>query len=100
MRLQKYLNEDNTLDTLFKQGCENLQKIQIDDQNIYVSESMRQKLDESISVTLIISLILGTPSIIKSISKAIGFLYRKIKKLFGGKDESKAAEKIVEFTEK
>lgn len=100
MRLQQYLNEDKTLDFLFEEGLRNLQEVQIDEQEIEVSESTKHQLNESISVTLIISVLLATPSIIQSIAKSVGFLYKKIKKLFGGKEESKAVEGIVNFTEK
>lgn len=100
MRLQHYLNEDIQLDQLFEQGLRNLQEAEVKEEIIHVDESTKNQLNESISVTLIISVILGTPSIIKTIAKSLGFLYKKIKKLFGGKEESKAVEGIVNFTEK
>mgnify|MGYP007131705664 CR=1 FL=1 len=94
VEIQHELNED------FRIGLENLK----DELSITINEEEwvnEERIDEAaITVPIIISTILAAPEVIKTLAKGIGFLYKKIKKLFGGEDESKGAEKIIEMAEK
>lgn len=99
MRFYNWINDD--LDNLFAQGLEELKKQEVKEEIIQLTEEQKQQLDEAvISVTFIISLILAAPSIMKGITKALGWVYKKIKKLFGGKEQSSVEDKLVEMIEK
>ena len=99
MRFYNYLHED--MDTVLQQGLNNLQSLEINEEIVEVNEETKQQLNEAaISVTLIVSVILALPSLLSSIAKSIGFIFGKIKKLFGGEDKSTAAEKVINFAEK
>ena len=94
--LEEY--ESQEINESMRKGLDNLEKSKLTLEESYVEG---EKLDEAaISVTLIISVLLAMPSVIETIANSIGFLYKKIKKLFGAKEESKAIEKIVELAEK
>lgn len=99
MKFYNYLNEniENQLDEVFKQGYHNLQSLELREQefDFPVNEA------DPISITLIVSTLLAAPSIIESIAKAIGFIYKKIRKLFGkSEDEGKVVEKLIKVSEK
>lgn len=100
MRFYNWIEEDE-LDKAFQQGLDELKTVEVQEENIELNEKQKRQMNEAVlSVTFIISLILGAPSLIKSITKAIGWVYKKIKKLFGGKEESDVAEKIIQLSEK
>lgn len=100
MRFYNWIEEEE-LDEAFQQGLNELKATEVQEEHIQLTEEQKRQVNEAVlSVTFIISLLLGAPSIIKSIAKAIGWVYKKIKKLFGGKEESKVAEKIIQLTEK
>lgn len=68
-----------------------------------LTEEQQSELNEAgLSVPLIISMVLAAPSIIKSLTKAVGFIYKKLRGLFGGNqnDEETAIQKMIQFTEK
>lgn len=93
--------EEKELDEAFQQGLDELKATEVQEEYIQLTEEQKKQMNEAVlSVTFIISLILGAPSLIKAITKAIGWVYKKIKKLFGGKEESKVAERIIQLTEK
>lgn len=93
--------EEKELDEAFQYGLDELKNSEVKEEYIQLTEEQKRQMNEAVlSVTFVISLILGAPSIVKAITKAIGWVYKKIKKLFGGKEESKVAERIIQLSEK
>ncbi|MFW6377591.1 MAG: hypothetical protein ACOCZ5_02990 [bacterium] len=101
-KLDTYINEDIdlSLNEGFDKTLENLQISKPIDESHLVGYNGR--VDEAVSVTLIISLILGMPTIIKTISKSFKFVFDKIKKLFGKntKEDEGVVEKLIKMTDK
>jgi len=101
MRLQDYLNEDMyiSLNQGFYDSLQSLGEMQPIDESHLVNND---RIDEAaISIALIISTILAMPSLIKNLASALGWLWKKIKKLFTGKEEdSVVVQKIIELTDK
>lgn len=95
-RIDDYLLE-RELDEAFQMSYNELKSLNIEEQ-----EQVTTPVNEAaVSVTLIISTLLAMPSIIENIAKALGFIYKKIRKLFGKSEEdSKAVEKIIKLSEK
>ena len=97
-RLQNYIT-DSELNQIFEGTLNDLENIDLNE--IYsVPDTEQEKIDESISAVFIISIIIALPSLFKTIVKTFGFFYKKIKKLFGGKEESSVEQKLVEFSNK
>lgn len=99
-KIDKYLEVsqiEKELDEAFKEGYNNLQSLNIEEQD----EVTTPINEEAVSVTLIISTLLAMPSIVESIAKSIGWIYKKIKKLFKKEEEeTEAVEKIIKVSEK
>lgn len=101
--------EERELDEALAEGCTYMESEadkwdQMEDSadNIRLTEEQKRQLNEAgVTPVFIIGLVLAAPSVIKMIVKAVGWVIKKIRKLFGKKeDESEAVEKIIEFTEK
>lgn len=104
-KLDIYLNEDENyqLNESFRKTLDTLNEQEIIDESDKMHYNRGLVNEEVISATLIISLILGAPTIIKSITKAFGYIFNKIKKLFKKDKESDketVAEKIIKMTDK
>jgi hypothetical protein len=101
-KLNTYLNEEIelSLNEGFDKTLESLQMYKPIDESHLVEYNGR--VDEAVSVTLIISLILGMPTIIKTIAKSFKFVLDKIKKLFGKdtKEDEGVIEKLIKMTDK
>jgi len=99
-KIYKYLEKDYInweLDEAFETGLKNLKSLKVEEQD-FRNYSINE---EAISITLIISLMLAAPSLIENIAKSIGFLYKKIRKLFGKEtDDSKSLQKLINITNK
>lgn len=99
-KIYKYIGmdyDDIELNEAFETGWKNLKLLKIEEEDL----KSYPINEEVVSITLIISLMLAAPSLIKNISKAIGFLYKKIRKLFGKEtNDPKSLQKLVNFTEK
>lgn len=103
-RLQKYLKtdiNDDELNQIFEGTLDDLQNIDLNELQDDSDALPQERIDEeAISATFIIAIILGLPSLLKTIVKTFGFFYKKIKKLFGGKEESSVEQKLIEFSDK
>ncbi|KXB08935.1 hypothetical protein AKJ59_00280 [candidate division MSBL1 archaeon SCGC-AAA385M02] len=101
-RLQKYLKMDvnDELNQIFEGTLDDLQNIDLNEVHDDSSAPQERIDEEAISATLIVSTILALPSLLKTIIKTFGFFYKKIKKLFGGKEESNVEQKLVELSDK
>ena len=98
-KIDKFINEDYNdiiLEKAFQQGYNNLIKLE---ETVQEEESL-EPVNESLTVSVIISSILGMPGLVKLITKGIGFLYKKLKKTFGGKEESYVEDKLISFCDK
>lgn len=101
MKFYNWLNEEQELDNIFEQGLKELKSQEVVYENIQLTESQKEQVNEAVvSATFIISLILGAPSLLKAITKALGWIYKKIKKLFGGKEQSAVEDKLVSMLDK
>lgn len=94
MKFSNYLIEQK-MNSLFESILINLKEEKIKREFVEID-----RIDESVSITLIISVILALPSLLKTISKVFGFFYKKMKKLFGGKEMSRTEELIVKLADK
>ena len=95
-KIEDFVSKSDTgLNESFRIGYENLEQVIPN-----IEENSVEQINEFEGTISIIGIILGAPSIIKNLAKAIGFLYKKIKKILGKEEESKAVEKIVNLSEK
>ena len=98
-----FSNTTHEIDEAFSQShialldeLENLEVV-----HIKLTESQKVELLESISVTLILSILLAAPAIMKVLAKGVGFILNLIKKLFGKEpDEYAILEKLIEIADK
>ena len=103
-KLDTYINEeiDLSLNEGFDKTLESLKMSNpIDESHLVVYNNDR--IDEAaISVTLIISVLLAMPNIIKTIAKSFNFIFNKIKKLFKKdvKEDNGVIEKLIKMTDK
>lgn len=98
---------ERELDEALEAGCTYMEDVTkkwacYEPDDIQLTEEQRQQLNEAgLSIPFIIGIVMAAPSVIKIIVKAVGWIIKKVKKLFGKSEEpSEAVEKLIEFTEK